>query len=219
LKPFSVHGEGKAINLYNADRKATFGNASMKNQCARDYFYGTDVELEKWLGEKERAFAKARDKVDYLGKDSSDEINTLREFVLLQYLRTEAAAHRSVVIQNPADVEALNQHQFLSCATNVYFSRWSDHEKIDRQFHDIEIRRPKHRHELVVAALDAQSDWGKHYRVVAKGDIEGASEILVHTKFTQPPPSQWPSVYSNGSHAGFLRRAFADPERGFRSIR
>lgn len=105
MKPFSVHGEGKAISLYNPDRKRSARNAPMKSQCARDYFYGTEVEIEKWLGDKEKAFTKVRDNINSLKNNCNDEIEILRKFVLLQYLRTDAAAQRaSAAMSEMADI-------------------------------------------------------------------------------------------------------------------
>lgn len=77
----------------------------MKSQCARDYFYGTEVEIEKWLGDKEKAFTKVRDNINSLKNNCNDEIEILRKFVLLQYLRTDAAAQRaSAAMSEMADI-------------------------------------------------------------------------------------------------------------------
>ena len=38
LKPFTLDGEGLAINLLNIDRMKPISNAPVKNQCSGDYF-------------------------------------------------------------------------------------------------------------------------------------------------------------------------------------
>ena len=49
LKPFSLDQEGTAINLYNLNAERSIKNAPLKSQCARNYFYGKDLEIEKTL--------------------------------------------------------------------------------------------------------------------------------------------------------------------------
>jgi len=37
-----------------------------------------------------------------------------------------------IVVQNQNDVEAFNEHQFLSCVANVYFSDWQGRQDVER---------------------------------------------------------------------------------------
>jgi len=96
LKPFSVRGEGKVIHLFNLDRAQTFCNAPVKNQCARDYFYGQDTRLERAIQLVEGGYARCVSSLHEPRAPIGDLHTTmLRRFAYLQHLRTEAAARRS----------------------------------------------------------------------------------------------------------------------------
>ncbi len=96
LKAFSVRGQGHAINLFNIDRQVDVKNAPIKNQCSRDYFYDKSGETEKWLGRVETGYSAAIIRLinnEYTLDDGTTK--AIRRFLLLQYLRTEAAAQRA----------------------------------------------------------------------------------------------------------------------------
>ena len=97
LKPFSINGEGLALNLFNIDRQAIIPNAALKNQCSKDYFYGEDAGLEKVLQFVEGTYGAVVREIIKVGYKLMDNHKTfLKLFWLLQYLRTEAASRRSV---------------------------------------------------------------------------------------------------------------------------
>ena len=96
LKFFSVRSEGKAIHLFNLDRKQIFCDAPVKNQCSHDYFYGQDETLERAIQSVEEGYARC---VSSLHEPRAliDDLHSLflRRFAYLQHLRTEAVAKRS----------------------------------------------------------------------------------------------------------------------------
>lgn len=101
LKPFTLNGAGSAINLYNVKLSRAVSNASVKDQCARDYFYGKipayeDVlqNLEGWYG----SFIASIVEPTY-GLTNEDR-HYLKLFALLQYCRTDAAARRVATMGN-----------------------------------------------------------------------------------------------------------------------
>ena len=47
-----------------------------------------------------------------------------------------------IVVQDAADVEALNELQFLNAAENVYFSRWEDRDYVQRECRAVKEKRP-----------------------------------------------------------------------------
>ncbi|WP_107355944.1 DUF4238 domain-containing protein [Rhodopseudomonas palustris] len=56
LKPFTLNGDGRSINVFNMARERSIANAPVKSQCSRDYFYGRDdLRSEKVLADLERA--------------------------------------------------------------------------------------------------------------------------------------------------------------------
>jgi hypothetical protein len=88
-------GEGNAINLYNIANDKCIPNAPIKGQCARDYIYGEDLELEHCLQTIEDVYGAT---IAKLQKDEANLTNTdmmaLCAFTYLQYCRTDMAMQR-----------------------------------------------------------------------------------------------------------------------------
>jgi hypothetical protein len=96
LKPFSSDGSGKAINLLNLERRALIANASIRKQCAKNYFYGSDLLIERGLQNIEGRYASIIKKLATKIVDYND-LQFLRDFCYLQYLRTDFAAKRQAL--------------------------------------------------------------------------------------------------------------------------
>lgn len=97
LRPFTLNASGAAISLFNVKHKKLIPNAPVKNQCSRDYFYGTDEKLESAIQLIESGYARALQKLMQDSRSLTEECKTiLRTFWLFQHLRTEAAARSSV---------------------------------------------------------------------------------------------------------------------------
>jgi hypothetical protein len=97
LKPFTLDGAGVAINVFNIDRKIFIGKAPVKNQCSGNYFYGSDLVIEKELQKYEGDYANGikeilSEKYELVDKHR----DLLKQFWLLQYLRTDAASRKVV---------------------------------------------------------------------------------------------------------------------------
>lgn len=96
LKPFTLHGEGAAIDVFNIDRRKLITNAPTKNQCSRDYFYGRDDRLEAAIQALEKSYGATLRAIMAPGyKLQPDHQNVLQMFWLFQHLRTEGACLRS----------------------------------------------------------------------------------------------------------------------------
>jgi len=109
LRPFCLDSGGSAINLYNIARDKLIEGASIKGQCARDYFYGKDRVLERALQEPEGAYAAIVDKAaNDPSSITSTELGRLREFTLLQTLRTYSYVEKLMAMsdQHYVDLEA-----------------------------------------------------------------------------------------------------------------
>ncbi len=144
--------------------------------------------------------------------------------------------HRQGVVEIEADEEAdaLNAHQVLNCAANLYFGDWEDRERIAAAARATAPLRldPRHR---TTYAVRAGGD-GEHvrYDAVPLAEIvpDPERDVLVHTQILRPLPARWPGfihyrrdgrVYSNGTRAGFVRRGcieagFVQGE-GYRRVR
>jgi len=110
LKPFTLHGEGAAIDVYNIDRQKIIPNAPTKNQCSRDYFYGKDDQLEGAIQALEKSYGATLRAIVTPGyKLQAEHQHVLQLFWLFQYLRTEGACMRSAQMfaemLEPVDVD------------------------------------------------------------------------------------------------------------------
>ena len=91
--------DDKAINLFHIKSKRLIEKAPVKSQCARDYFYGEDLILEKGFQSLEGEYASILRRI--FDSDSVDDAagGFLRDFSYLQYLRTEIAIRRGLIAQ------------------------------------------------------------------------------------------------------------------------
>lgn len=94
LKSFTLNGEGKAINLYNMRGDKFIEDAPVKNQCSRNFFYGTDLGPEKALSELEGEYARVVDIVQSGLEISDTDADWLRVFAIIQTRRTAQAIAR-----------------------------------------------------------------------------------------------------------------------------
>ena len=355
LKPFSVDGGGKAIHLFNLDRDRAIPNAPVRNQCSSDYFYGQDPQLEAAIQSVEGPYGQMLARVLPNGTiPGALDRTVLRRFILLQHLRTEAAAasasqvlaamaqlpgvlppgedfdvkkamrvaveeamlvyarqmrivddlrvtvvrnesrtpfitsddpavltnrwhlqnprgryrpfslrhaglvmllplsprvlamlhdpdvyavaHRQgvVTIDRDRDADALNAHQILNCAANVFFQDWAGRDQLAEAVRAAAQDRPERRHRTTYAVQDRTVGQHTRYAVAPLEEIDpGAGrEVLIHTEILRPRPGRWPGFLTvrrnaraldNGTRTGFVRRAcyeegFVTGE-GFRQIR
>lgn len=139
-----------------------------------------------------------------------------------------------VEIQSDEEADALNAHQVLNCAANLYFGEWDDRQRVAEaaRAHAPLRLDPRHRTTYAVrAGVD-----GDHVRYDAMPLAEimpdPDRDVLVHTQILRPVPARWPGfiryrrdgrVYSNGTRTGFVRRGcleagFVQGE-GYRRVR
>ncbi len=106
FRPFTVGGDGKAIHLVNLDLKRAIFGAPIKGQCSGDYFYGEDLVLERRLQAFEGRYATRLGVMlapEY--RLTPEDSDLLREFWVLQHMRTEAASRSVVAIYDQMDDE------------------------------------------------------------------------------------------------------------------
>lgn len=105
LKPWTLECSGKAINLFNIRLKNGIQNAPVKNQCSKNYFYGKDMRLEKFLGVVEGIFSEIiRGLPTANNLELGQHLSILREFCFLQHLRTERSlAEEAVMLREMYD--------------------------------------------------------------------------------------------------------------------
>lgn len=111
LRSFSRDCEGHAINLYQIPRRRFVQDAPVKGQCAKPYFYGRDLQLERALQGMEGEYARVFASISAGSYSSIDsDLRTLREFMLLQVSRTSAAIQRTQQLW--VDSQDLLQREF-----------------------------------------------------------------------------------------------------------
>lgn len=97
LRPFTGNGEGRSINVFNIDRAKLILGAPVKNQCSKDYFYGSNQYLENAIQAVEGAYSEQiKSLLGGAVAISQSASIVLRRFWLLQNMRTEAASVRAV---------------------------------------------------------------------------------------------------------------------------
>lgn len=97
LRPFTLEGQDASITLFNIERKKLINKAPVKNQCSKDYFYGTDENLEQAIQLVESGYGRALRSILNDSRTLKDEDKAVfKTFWIFQHMRTEAAAMRAV---------------------------------------------------------------------------------------------------------------------------
>lgn len=92
LRAFSVDPDRRSINVHNVHKTTSIQAASLKNQCAKPYFYGRSPTLERAIQAIEGPYAPAVGHLRAGGSVTPAVDLVLRRFMLLQHVRTEVAA-------------------------------------------------------------------------------------------------------------------------------
>jgi hypothetical protein len=92
MRPFSVKNDGRSICAYNIQRDLFVASASIKDQCAKDYFYDRTGEMEEIFGGCEGEYTSIVRKISENMSASEEDLSFIRHFAYLQYLRTDAWA-------------------------------------------------------------------------------------------------------------------------------
>lgn len=79
--------EDEKIYLYNVETKTNIGQVPYKNICQEDYFYGKNLQNEKYLSNKESEWNKSIDEI-INGNHSDENISNIKEFAIFQKQRT-----------------------------------------------------------------------------------------------------------------------------------
>jgi hypothetical protein len=135
-----------------------------------------------------------------------------------------------LTIKRNEDIQSLNQHQFLNCQANIYFSDWKYRDQINPSFQAIAKNRPATRYKLNYAVLEHEDRGRKIFRAVTKSQFQEAGHALIHHQAIRPLPNQWPlflnirahaAAYTNSTGMGYVRKAqIPDIESAeFRKIR
>ena len=96
LRPFTANGAGRSINVFNMDTARSIPNAPVKRQCSGKYFYGQDARLEAAIGGVESAYGEAVRRLTARDGPIDEWLRvSLRRFVYLQHVRTEAASRKA----------------------------------------------------------------------------------------------------------------------------
>lgn len=115
-----------------------------------------------------------------------------------------------------ADVNALNELQYLNCLANLYFANIEKSEKLVEIHKKNKGHRPESRHRLNYAIADEESNGSTRFVVVNKEDAPKHTKALIHMETIPIMPGKWPTllrwrmkgfVYTNKTGVGHTRRA------------
>jgi Protein of unknown function (DUF4238) len=121
-----------------------------------------------------------------------------------------------IVLKKTADIEAMNELQFLSAGANVYFSNWDTREYVRSQFEKSKARRIEDSvtfNHLIFVSENSQG--GRVYRPRTREEAMASERSILHQSFKYPTPSRWLSelkyrnpviTYSNGTGIGHVRK-------------
>ncbi len=119
-----------------------------------------------------------------------------------------------VMMKSDRDVIALNRHQFLQCAANVYVHEASHEEALIKHYSEIESARPKVRHIAHYAQIGSTVGGYTRYVIIPTEERDKTKEAIMHSQVIHPHPGIWPSqirirqngsVYTNGTGMGYVR--------------
>lgn len=104
LDAFSVNNNRKSINAFRIIDEHKIKDAPIKGQCAKAYFYGKDLALEKFLQLPEGEYATVvREMLSPKFSLNPQHIDALKRFWLLQFHRTDAASRRTAMMMADQD--------------------------------------------------------------------------------------------------------------------
>jgi hypothetical protein len=121
------------------------------------------------------------------------------------------------------DIARINEHQYLKCGSNIYFSDWNQLSHIANEFLDLSARRLAQTWELIMADHIGTDKMGEIYGVVPRDAVTKSRRSFMNLRATHPIPRSWPSViryrsnpsiFTNGSLIGFVRRSVVEAEAG-----
>lgn len=98
LRNFASDPGRKRINIFNIKNTRTIPNASISDQCARDFFYDRDGKTDAMLGNWETIYGSIISTLQRQGAADADDLLFLRYFSCLQHLRTESVAKQKAAM-------------------------------------------------------------------------------------------------------------------------
>lgn len=113
------------------------------------------------------------------------------------------------------DILAINQHQYLNCDANVYFSEWEMLNDIQSEFTKISGNRGARIAINYLKGIDLP-DGNRKFVPIDASDIHDGIDLLIHTASFMLMPTMWPSIllnrlrqiaYATGTAAGSIRFA------------
>ncbi len=101
-----------------------------------------------------------------------------------------------VDVRKPADVQALNELQFLSCSANLYFRERRELDAIRAEYAKVAASRPTQWFRLWTGVLTHETERFEHYRRATDADLAAGLPRIVSISPVLPVPSRWVSVFS-----------------------
>lgn len=100
LRKFAVDVRKKQINIWLIKKDRVVKGASISGQCSKDYFYGSDLEIENFFNSPEGIFGQVVDRLIETQNPTKDDLQSLLFLWLLQYIRSERAITEQLLVMN-----------------------------------------------------------------------------------------------------------------------
>ncbi|MBY5616072.1 DUF4238 domain-containing protein [Rhizobium leguminosarum] len=98
LRAFAPDDGKKMVNMLHAASMRAIKGASLSGQCAKHYFYGKDLVLEKQIGEIEGQYAELVRELEG-GHRNGPLLETVKTLAFFQHFRTDAVRTRFLITQ------------------------------------------------------------------------------------------------------------------------
>lgn len=130
------------------------------------------------------------------------------------YRSMNKRGHR-IFVKKRADVNALNELQFIRSQANIYFQNWNEFHDIRKAFEISKHRRPEAWVKFWVWQSSYEKSGFRYYRKLDHTEIVAAKNRIISFSAEHLNPSRWLSVlpirpkvcgYTNGSAVGYIRR-------------
>ncbi len=126
-----------------------------------------------------------------------------------------------VTLTKDNDVQSINEHQFLKCDKNIYFSTWEILELLKQEFACTSGRRLSQPWEIITADIEDEGDGWEQYKIVPRATHTNARKSFLNLRAMYPQPGRWLSLlryrggshgFTNGSMEGFVRKSYVDAQ-------
>jgi hypothetical protein len=143
------------------------------------------------------------------------------------YSLPNASGTPFIDLTRTADVDAINQLQYLSAAKNLYFKKWEDAERAQVAIALLSSQRAaaafkttvlvpdQHSKDSLMTHVDPKTGQARKLRRATSEEEKASAETYITVEFNYPQPQLWlsqlayrkrPQIFDNGTAIGRVRK-------------